>query len=57
MMKQKSKTDAVKNQYVFCDQQKGRPRKHIDVCFVCRRRKKCKTFQDFIQNGLPFDKS
>jgi len=38
--------------YLICTFSKGFPRKHIAVCRKCRRKAKCKPYQDYIQPGL-----
>ena len=39
--------------YILC-KKKGKPRKHIDVCWKCRYREKCKAYHGYMQPELPF---
>lgn len=38
--------------YLICPFNKGNPRKHIAICRKCRRKLRCKPYQDYIQPGL-----
>ncbi|RJQ72247.1 MAG: hypothetical protein C4519_18885 [Desulfobacteraceae bacterium] len=40
--------------YIVCNGYKGRPRKPLAVCRICRRRLACSSFQDYLQPSLPF---
>jgi hypothetical protein len=40
--------------YITCTGYKGQPRKSILVCHQCRRGRKCKAFQSYLQPELPF---
>ena len=39
--------------YISC-LKKGSPKKHIEVCMQCRRHKRCKPYQRYLQPELPF---
>ena len=38
--------------YIFCQHKKGLPRIHFGVCSVCRRRKNCELFQEWLNREL-----
>jgi len=46
------KTDPVDRPIIVCGRRKNRPRVFIAVCERCRYRKKCVSYQQYINPGL-----